>query len=258
MTGWNRRQWFGACSAATLAASPFWAQHNQTSAHFDWSGLAYTLRKFVTAQGTVNYSGLKQDLQRLRKTADSLATFNPSALPSREAKLAHWINVYNTFILVSFAEDYPKEKHRLRNPIKRANYFYRRKFAVAGEERSLADIEDNSIRSFGDPRIHFAIVCASKSCPWLSREVYTAANLERKLEEEANRFVSQSHNVTLDKVRRVATVSEIFKWFQKDFGGSPESVLRFLAARLPGQNIDAANWKLKYFPYDWSLNEQTG
>lgn len=236
------------CLAAPLFAAP-------SKPLFDWSGLAYTLKKYVTAEGTVNYSGLKADLTPLEKTARALATFNPANLPTREAKLAHWINVYNTFILTSFAQDYPKERNRLKNPIKRAAYFYARKFPIAGQERTLADIEDNSIRSFGDPRIHFTIVCASKSCPSLSQEVYTAENLARKLEEGANRFVHQSRNVTLDKVNRTATLSEIFKWFEKDFGGSKEAVLRFLAKYLPGQNIDPVNWKVKYFDYDWSLNE---
>jgi hypothetical protein len=242
----SRRYFLAAAWAFSASPAP---------APFDWKGLAHTLNKYVTADGKVRYGDLKQDLEPLRATAAALAKFNPESLPSREAKLAHWINVYNTFILLSFAEDYPEQKNRLKNPLKRAAYFYRRKFPVAGGERTLADIEDNSIRSMGDPRIHFAIVCASASCPWLSRTVYDAANLEKQLETETNRFLGQSRNVTVDKVRRTATVSEIFKWFRKDFGGSEEAVLRFLANRLPSHAIQPSAWKLRYFDYDWSIND---
>jgi hypothetical protein len=237
----KRREFLGA-----LASAPLWSAEAM-----DWRGLEHTLRLYATDDGRVKYGALKQDLGPLSATVEQLASFVPAGKPA----LAHWINTYNSLILWSFAKSYPAEKNRLKNPLRRAAYFYKTKFRVAGRDRSLADIEDNSIRSAGDPRIHFAIVCASASCPWLSRELYTEANLERKLEEEARRFVGQSRNVSLDKVRRTATVSEIFKWFRKDFGGSEETVLRYLAKRLPGQNIDPPNWKLRYFDYDWSLNE---
>ncbi len=225
-------------------------------APFDWTGLAYSVEKYVTPQGLIHYGKLKQDLQPLDRTVKALAAYPAAALPDEKAQLSHWINVYNSLIMWSFARDYPQEKNRLKNPLKRAAYFYRRKFPVGGQERSLADIEDNSIRKpFREPRIHFTIVCASASCPWLSREVYTAANLDRKLEEEAARFIGQSRNVSCDPVRRVATVSEIFKWFQGDFGGSEEAVLRFIAPYLKQVPINPPNWRLKYFDYDWSINE---
>ncbi len=238
----KRRDFLGSLAAAGLAAA---------GPEMDWRGLEHALRLYVTDDGKVKYGALKADLKPLAATVEQIAVFQPAGKPA----LAHWINTYNALILWSFANDYPAEKHRLKNPLRRAAYFYRRMFRIAGRERSLADLEDNTIRAAGDPRIHFAIVCASASCPWLSREVYTEGNLERKLEEEARRFLGQSRNVRLDKVRRTASVSEIFKWFRKDFGGSEEAVLGWLAKRLPGQNIDPANWKLRYFDYDWSINE---
>lgn len=224
---------------------------------FDWKGLAQILAKHVLEDGRVHYGNLKADLPALKKVVDRLADFYPQKLNTREAKLAHWINAYNTLVLYSMAEEYPEQKNRLGNPLKRASYFYRRKFKIAGEERSLADIEDKSIRSSKDPRIHFAIFSGNRSSAWLSRKIYEPATLEHQLESETARFLGQARNVSLDKVRRQATVSEIFKWFRKDFGGSDEAVLRFLAKRLPSQAINPSSWKLNFFDWDWSLNDVT-
>lgn len=220
-------------------------------------GLQYTLTKYVTAEGKVRYGALKADLAPLDAYVRRLATENPDDLKTREARLAQWINVYNALILWSFAQDYPEQKDRLRNPLKRANYFYRRKFTVGGKQRTLADIEDNSLRkAFGEPRIHFAIVCASASCPALSRTVYTAANVMTKLEEDAVRFVGDERHVKLDVKARTVTTSEIFKWFRADFGGSEAAVLAFLGRYVKSARLSEPGWKLRYQDYDWSINDQ--
>ncbi len=220
-------------------------------------GLQYSLSKYVTADGKVKYAALKADLGALDKYVETLKTFDTGKLSSREAKLAHWINVYNALILWSFAKDYPQEKDRLKNPLRRAAYFYRRKFRVGGLDRSLADIEDNSLRkAFKEPRIHFAIVCASTSCPFLSTKVYTAGDVMVRLEEDARRFLTAERNVKVDPAKKTVTVSEIFKWFQSDFGGSDKAVLQFLARYIKTARLDEPGWKLKYFDYNWSINDQ--
>jgi hypothetical protein len=219
-------------------------------------GLQYTLTKYVRPDGKVQYQALKNDLAPLEKYVDKLKSFDAGKLPSREAKLAHWINVYNALILWSFAKDYPQEKDRLKNPLRRAAYFYRRKFLVGGAERSLADIEDNSIRkAFNEPRIHFAIVCASASCPWLSQKAYTAANVMGQLELEASQFIGAERNVKIDAAAKTVTVSEIFKWFRADFGGSEAAVLKFLGRYIKSARLDEPGWKLIYRKYDWSIND---
>jgi hypothetical protein len=225
------------------------------TAELNTQGLRHALR-YVNEDGRVRYGDLRKDIGPLEAYVESLASFDANALVKREAQLAHWINVYNALILWSFAKEYPEGKDRLRGAFGRANYFYRRKFNVGGKQRTLADIEDNSIRKpFGEPRIHFCIVCASASCPWLSREVYTAENLGRKLEEEAVRFVNQDRNVKPDAASKVVTVSEIFKWFRTDFGGSESSVLKFLAKYRKDAELGTGGWKLRYANYDWSIND---
>jgi hypothetical protein len=220
-------------------------------------GLQYTLTRYVTPEGKVRYGALKADIGPLEGYVKQLAIQDPDQLKTREARLAQWINVYNALILWSFAQDYPEQKDRLKNPLKRANYFYRRKFTVAGRQRSLADIEDNSLRkAFSEPRIHFAIVCASASCPALSQTVYTAANVLAKLEQDAVRFITAERNVKIDVKARTVTTSEIFKWFRADFGGSEQSVLAFLARYVKSARLTEPGWKLRYRNYDWSINDQ--
>jgi hypothetical protein len=219
-------------------------------------GLAYTLRRYVTPDGRVRYAALKSDLAPLDRYVNHLASFDPGRLPSREAKLAHWINVYNALVLWSTARDYPQEKDRLRNPLRRAAYFYKRKFTVAGQQRTLADIEDRSLReAFREPRIHFAIVCASASCPALSPVIYTSENVLAKLEQDATRFILSERNVRVDSNTKTVTTSEIFKWFQQDFGGSPRSVLNFLGRYQKEARLSEPGWKLRFMDYDWSIND---
>ena len=222
----------------------------------DEDGLQYTLTKYVTSDGKVRYGALKADFGPLDRYVEMLKSLDADKLPNREAKLAHWINTYNALILWSFAKDYPQEKDRLKNPLRRAAYFYRRKFIVGGKERTLADIEDNSLRSaFKEPRIHFAIVCASTSCPWLSTQVYSAADVMTRLEQDATRFLTQERNVKIDTKRKIVTVTQIFKWFRADFGGSEAAVLSFLRPYITTARLNEPGWKLNYFTYDWSIND---
>ena len=228
----------------------------QAPAEPDYRGLALALERYVREDGKVRYGALKKDLGPLGEFVKTIETFDGDRLGSRNARLAWWINVYNALILWSFAKEYPEQRLRLKNSITRYTYFFRRKFVVGGKERSLADIEDRSLREgFREPRIHFAIVCASASCPWLSRTIYTEANVLEKLEVEAVRYVGQERNVKVDVARRTVTVSQIFEWFQKDFGGSEAAVLRFLARYVKTARLDEPGWKLKYTPYDWTIND---
>lgn len=200
------------------------------------------LAKFVLADGRVRYGALRTDLGPLTRYVEALAAA-PPPFSSRQAELAYWINAYNAFVLHSMASEYPESKGRLTGLFGRANYFYRRKFKVAGQSRSLADIENNTIRKFGEPRIHFAIVCASVGCPWLAPQAYTEANLEALLEQRTRLFFSQERNLRLEP--GVVRLSAIFDWFKGDFPAG------FVERYRP----EAAGRKRKFVDWDWSLND---
>ena len=124
-----------------------------------------------------------------------------------------------------------RKKDRLNALIGRYQFFMRTKFKVGGRDFSLNDIETNEIRKrFQEPRIHFAIVCASRGCPWLSRDAFTGERLEEQLEARARLFLNQTRNVRVNSPQREVSLSQIFQWYQQDFGVSPKAVLTLLVS----------------------------
>jgi hypothetical protein len=206
----------------------------------------------------VDYAALRDDPDYPRALA-SLAAAEPERLATEPARLAFWINAYNLLALRAVTERYPvgsiKDGGNLLWPI-----WKRKVGAAAGRERTLDEIEHDILRPrFREPRVHFAIVCASLSCPDLRREPYDGARLQAQLAEATREFLGNpTKGVEPGPDGRTARVSSIFKWFGGDFGGA-EGVVRFvrgaadsaLAARLAP--LGPAG--LAYLPYDWSLND---
>lgn len=205
------------------------------------------LQKYVLEDGRVRYGALKADLGALTGYVEALGAVSPESHPGmyseRGAALAYWMNAYNAFVLHSMAAEYPASKGRLGGLLGRGNYFYRRKFRVGGRMRSLADIENNTIRKFGEPRIHFGIVCASVGCPWLARRAFRGETVEAQLEERAKLFFSQARNCRVEG--GVVRLSAIFDWFAGDFPAG------FVERYRP----ETAGKKRKFVDWDWSLND---
>lgn len=218
----------------------------------DTASFDAVLKKHVRDDGRVRYDALRADPGPLDAYVKQLAATSPDShpqlFPTREAKLAHWMNTYNALVLWAMARDYPERKARLRWQWGRMMFFYNRKFNVGGKLRSLDDIETNSIRSMGDPRIHFAIVCASVGCPSLSRDAFDAAGIEQQLDASARAFVYDPRHVKIEQ--RTVVLSSIFKWYAKDFGGD---VLKWLARYRPV--LSQGRWTVRYAAYDWTINE---
>ena len=220
------------------------------------------LKSYVLDNGTVKYAALKAGLGPLTSFVEQIAATSPDShpplFPTRAHKLAYWLNSYNALVLWAMAREYPEKKDRLNNVIGRYQFFMRTKFKAGGRNLSLDDIESNAIRrQFQEPRIHFAIVCASKSCPWLSREAFTAERLEDQLESRTRLFLNQARNVLPDSGRREVGLSALFDWYKQDFSGSPEAVLAFISKyrTVDGPELRKGKWKLRYFRYDWGINE---
>jgi hypothetical protein len=132
--------------------------------------------------------------------------------------------------------------------------------AVNGKVYSLNDIEHKILRKMGEPRIHFAIVCASVGCPKLLNEAYTGVNLDRRLEDQAIHFFAQQRNFRIDRARKTVHLSSILDWFGEDFGGSDSAKLDFVSKYLSKAKdrefLRSGGLKVKYLDFDWSLNEQ--
>ena len=140
----------------------------------------------------------------------------------------------------------------------RARYFKYKEWPLNGQSITLYDLEHKVIRPLGEPRIHFAIICASKSCPFLRSEAFTAAKLDAQLDEQARQFVNDPFRNRFDKATRTAHLSEIFKWFDEDFrgaAGSPQKyIARYVADPEAAKLLAADGFKVEWIDYDWSLN----
>ena len=220
------------------------------------------LKSYVLEDGTVKYAELKANLAPLTRFVEQIGAVSPdshpSLFPSREHKLAYWLNTYNALVLWIMAKEYPEKKGRLSTEDSRTKFFKKLKFEVGRRSLTLDEIERNYIRQqFREPRIHFAIVCASASCPWLSRDALRPESLEEQLESRTRFFLNQERNIVVDSARREVRLSAIFDWFREDFGSSAESVVAFIARYRPDLGIawQQGKWKLRYFDYDWRINE---
>ena len=220
------------------------------------------LKSYVLNDGTVRYAALKAGLEPLSRVIGQIAAVSPDShpriFPSRSDRLAYWLNTYNALVLWAMAKEYPGKKDRLSSLIGRNSFFFKRKFRVGVRDLSLNDIETNAIRkTFQEPRIHFAIVCASVGCPWLSRDAFRGERLEEQLDARTRLFVDQPRNVRVNRAARVVELSSIFEWYGEDFGKSTEALLRFIAKHKGegGAELLEGKWKVRYVPYDWGINE---
>jgi hypothetical protein len=211
------------------------------------------------------YKGLKEhDKATLDQLRTQLAAVDVNALP-RPDQLAYWINLYNVSTVAVVVDGYPVKSIRdlSTDPIIRLNVFKKPAVKTKAGTVSLNDVENDKIRDgFKDPRIHFAINCAAKSCPPIRTEPYTGSRLDEQLDDQARRFLNGPHGVRIEKdgdgVKLHAT--KILDWFKDDFekwgGGRLAFVRKFLTADKQKQ-IDAAKGKVElvFDDYDWSLND---
>jgi hypothetical protein len=219
----------------------------------DWSAYAEVLQqikpgvKNKTPLALVNYAQLKQS-GRLEVAYQKIKKFPVESLSSREEKLAFYINSYNILALKMVVDHWPLES------IKDVGSLFRpvwgKTAGIVGDNKvSLDDIENNVIRPMGDSRIHFAIVCASVSCPDLRTEPYTAEKLNSQLDNQARIFL-HNNKKGLWVGKKAIHISKIFDWFEKDFAkaGGVETFIRRYRPNLPEIAIDTD------IDYDWSVN----
>jgi len=230
--------------------------------HTSWNGL---LSKYVDAAGGVDYRGLKNsqpDSQALDAYLDHLATASLTKAAKRENQMAYWINAYNAVTVKGILQEYPTTSIRNHtSKIGGYNLWKHLLLNVGGKQASLDAIEHKVLRPMGDPRIHFAIVCASKGCPRLLNEAYVGENLNDQLNANAASFFSLPQNFQYDQRKRQFKMSSILEWFGSDFGKDQAAILKAIAPHLPTKTAQtAANANavsISYLDYSWALNEQT-
>lgn len=221
----------------------------------DWSTYNALLQQYVSARtvnGTaihfVNYGGLRSD-PRWPAVVRSVETHAVTGL-SPAQKLAFYINAYNILAINMIVQNYPVSTINALNQGS-LTVWKRPAGNIGGRSLSLDDIEHSIIRPMGDARIHFAVVCASLSCPDLRREAYTASRLNAQLDDQARRFLSNPGK-GLRVEGNVVHVTKLFEWFAEDFtraAGSVEAFVRRYVTDLPA----GAQFRTD-IPYLWNLN----
>jgi len=203
--------------------------------------------------GVVNYPAIAQD-DRLQLFIWQLDRFNPNMLPSRQHSLAFWINVYNAFAMKGIVDGYSPQ-----TVWGRYRYFIAHDYYVGGRPINLYNLErDLLIPDFRDPRIHFAIVCASRSCPKLASQVYSPDRLDRQLDDSARLFINDPAKNRFDSIQRIAHLSKVFKWFEEDFVAHSGSLLKYVAQYVTDPDValelSAGLYRVEFVDYDWALN----
>ncbi|MEP0710437.1 DUF547 domain-containing protein [Algoriphagus sp.] len=220
--------------------------------HKAWNEL---LKANVSADGKVNYKGFIKEKAKLEAYLSSLSNNAPDRkIWSKDEQLAYWINAYNAFTVKLIVDNYPVKSIKdlgpsLKIPLIKDVWHYKF-FKIGGQESSLDEIEHSILRKeFEEPRIHFAINCASVSCPPLLNEAFEAKTIDAQLDKVAKSFINSSRNkITPDAIQ----ISSIFNWFKGDFtknGSLIDYLNKYSKVKIK------ANAKVSHLDYDWNLNE---
>ena len=233
-------------------------------AYADWDAL---LKKHVVVldggkASRLRYAGMAQDRPALKRTLDALSGVSEAEFSawSEAQQVAFLINAYNAFMVEKVLTRYPGLGSVWDFGRLFSNPFKDEFFALLGRKASLDWIEHETLRKrYREPRIHYAVNCASVGCPMLREEAYVAARLDAQLEEQAARFLSDRSRNRLAAGR--LEVSKIFDWFGGDFAPRRAYFARY-AARLADDArgralIMEGKAPLHFLDYDWALNDAT-
>jgi len=226
------------------------------------------LKKHVTPEGKVNYKGFIQDSVQFNAYLTLLENNHPNEKNwSKDEQLTYWINAYNAYTVKLIVDHYPVESIKdIKGGVPFVNSVWDIKFfKIEGQEYDLNNIEHTIIRKeFEEPRIHFAVNCASYSCPRLRNEAFVAERLEEQLEDQTRKFfndVRKNNIISKDKI----VLSSILKWYSTDFTkqgiisrlfggkGRTQNLIKFVNSYV---DIDISkNAEIEFMDYRWDLNE---
>lgn len=259
---------FGCAALNTAHAKPPLGKRHAASqqasiGEIDHSTFDTLLKKYVDTDGYVDYSSWQRsqrDRQALRYYLTQLSQADRQKRASREARLAFWINAYNAMTLEGILQEYPTTS--IRNHTSKFggyNIWKDLPLLVGNQSYSINDMEHKILRKMGDPRIHFAIVCASIGCPRLRNEAYTAKNVDTQLADNSRDFFKRRQNFQVDANTGTVHISSILKWFGSDFGRTEAKRMAYLRPYLPREHQQIASnprVKVRYLDYNWKLNDQ--
>lgn len=223
---------------------------SQPISHDLWNDL---LQKHVTEEGYVDYAGFQRDAEQFEQYLDLLSGGHPNDSNwTRNEQLAYWYNAYNAFTVKLILDNYPVQSIKdIKSGVPGLNTVWDIKFIeIEGQEYDLNNLEHGIVRpNFNEPRSHFALNCASISCPSLRNEAYVADRLDEQLTDQARKFLAnpKKNFITPGAIN----VSKLFSWYSGDFTQNTD-LIAYLNQYAPVQiNADA---KVNHTAYLWGLN----
>lgn len=212
--------------------------------HQPWTNL---LQKYVDQEGNVDYKGFKEDREKLQTYLETLSSKEPTDEWPVQELLAYYINLYNAYTVDLILEHYPVKS------IKDIKGAWTKAIVPIGKRKlALGGIENGILRKMNEPRIHFAINCASISCPKLMNEAFMATKIDEQLEKAASEFINSNKN---DISATSPKVSSIFDWYKKDYIQEETPTVIDYINQYAETKIQKGT-TLTYLDYNWDLNEQ--
>lgn len=203
------------------------------------------LQEFVSEAGSVNYQEWKQHSARLDAYLSELEAHAPSSSWSRNERLAYWINAYNAYTVKLILDNYP-----IRSITDLGSPWDKKFISIGGTDYTLNDIEHKILREkLKEYRVHFAVNCASVSCPPLLNKAYKASNVQQLLDQQARRFINDARYN--DIAGQELSLSKIFDWYGDDFrtsGPLIEYLNKYAETPIP------ADATVGFKDYNWNLN----
>lgn len=214
---------------------------SQTSAFF---------QKFVNKDGKVNYAGIQRNPDQLNDLLNSIALFDVSKAEMAD-QYAFYLNAYNVLVIGEIVAKYP-----LTSVQEMPGFFNKTLLRIAGEQLTLDQIETDKLRKiYDDPRLHFALVCGTNSCPRLNRSAYVGKELFEQLNNQAKFALLDPNYVKVDEAGKLVKLPEIFKWYEGDFSTSGKTGVLYVN-QFRKVNRVPTWFSVEYYPYNWGLNDQ--
>ncbi|MCF6359332.1 MAG: DUF547 domain-containing protein [Cyclobacteriaceae bacterium] len=215
-----------------------------------YKSVDHIMRNYVN-NGMVNYSALKTDPTQLNEIVDLIKKTDLKSLNDAEF-VAFVINAYNMLVIFNVVNNYPTK-----GPLAVKGFFAQKSFAIGSVVLSLDDLEKKIL--FGktkDSRLHFALSCAAVGCPPLTNTVYMPNTVYGQLKEQAASSINNANFIKIDRAKKVVQLSQIFDWYSLHFGSSKKEQIAYLNKYL--KEPITSDYKIKYYTYDWNLNDWKG
>lgn len=198
--------------------------------------------------GKIDYQTLQNYPTELKNLTGEIAIFNLQSFEDGNNRKAFWIDAYNVLVIQSVVKNWPLE-----SPKDVPGFFDRIKHSVSGKKLTLNEIERTVREKYGDPRIHFALVCAALSCPPILNKAYRGSILDKQLDRQTRKNLNNPDFVKVLSVEKKVEISPIFEWYRSEFLKKSNSIIEFLnmyrTKKIPG------NFKVTYSEYDWNVNQ---